>query len=252
MATIHVFRHAQGMHDKGPELKDTRDPDLSEEGRKQCAELAVSFPHTDKITHLVSSPMRRAINSCLLAFPTVVSKQKITLLPELTEEGSQMSDFGSDISVLLKDFGEGVDANGVPGHWNKLTPTSRSAYNLEKIEGRTTAGREWLADLAFFSPQGSHIVVMTHGHTAHWLTDDFEGVEAPGYLYDWDGELAYRSYQFDFASKKMIETSESRARRGAPAASVYDEAAKRNVKEVLRGRILKRMPEVYEFYDAHN
>ncbi|KAI1077946.1 hypothetical protein F5B20DRAFT_549890 [Whalleya microplaca] len=185
--------------------------------------------------------MRRAINSCLLAFPTAASKHKIVLLPEMTDVGTRPSSIGSDVRVLLEEFGEKVDANGVRGDWNSLAPTSRSAFDLEKIEARTKAGREWLADLAFFTHPDAHIVVMTHGQTAHWLTDDFEGVQAPGGLTTW-GLLEYRSYQFNFFDKSLVETAESRARRGVPAAYTLDEAAKQVRKEAMRQRILERMP----------
>ncbi|RYP70354.1 hypothetical protein DL769_004980 [Monosporascus sp. CRB-8-3] len=251
MATIHVFRHAEGMHNRFAEFRKTRDPDLTEEGGQQCRGFAAEFPYMDKVTHLVASPMRRAINSTILAFAPVSTRQKIMLLPELTEAGSRVSSFGSDPSELLREFGDKIDLDAVPKQWNRLDASSQFAYSLEKIEARTAAAREWLMELALAAGEDSHIVVMTHGQTAHFVTDDFEGVRPPKYTCDWRGNLEYRSYRFDFASGKMVETPESRTRRGMPPAYTLDEATKKEIKDVLWRRILERTPEVHELYEAY-
>ncbi len=66
--TFHVFRHAEGKH-RGSDLwKTRRDLGLMSLGRLQCTELRDSFPWTDQVTHIVSSPIRRTLTSCLLAF----------------------------------------------------------------------------------------------------------------------------------------------------------------------------------------
>ncbi|KAL7623789.1 hypothetical protein AAE478_005342 [Parahypoxylon ruwenzoriense] len=253
MATIHVFRHAEAMHNRYRELRQTRDPDLSPEGRQQCLELLVSFPHMDKVKYLVSSPMRRAINSCLLAFSPVVLKEPVVLVPQLTEAGSQVSSFGSSPSELHEEFGKKISLGLVPENWNAVSPDSPSAYDLEKIEDRTTRARLLLISAAREAGDGSHIVVMTHGQTAHFMTDDFSGVEPPKFRCDWGGNLDYRSYKFDFDSGTMIETPDSRQKRGLPAVVTADELTKNDeARDSLCSRIVERTPQVHELYEKYN
>ncbi|RWA04348.1 hypothetical protein EKO27_g10755, partial [Xylaria grammica] len=65
---IHLVRHAQGYHNLSRENQWIRDPDLTELGKAQCAELCKKFPYHDKITHLVASPIRRTLFTCQLSF----------------------------------------------------------------------------------------------------------------------------------------------------------------------------------------
>ncbi|KAK8078017.1 hypothetical protein PG996_004187 [Apiospora saccharicola] len=60
----------------------------AEDGEKQqCADLCSRFPHHDKITHLVASPMRRTIYTYLLSFATIVVEagKVITALSDAQE-----------------------------------------------------------------------------------------------------------------------------------------------------------------------
>ncbi|KAI1097330.1 hypothetical protein F4804DRAFT_351780 [Jackrogersella minutella] len=184
MATIHVFRLAEGVHNVLPEFEHVRDP------------------------------------------------------------GAQMSSFGSDASKLYAEFTSQIDLNRVSGGWEVLDTNGAFAYDLEKIKARTTAAREWLADLALTAGEGAHIVVMTHNQTAHFVTDDFEGVEAPQYSCDWDDNLSYRSYKFDFSTKTMIETPESRERRGVSTVRTLSQADSDAIKEIVSQRIIDRNPDI--------
>ncbi|RYP03898.1 hypothetical protein DL764_004814 [Monosporascus ibericus] len=92
---------------------------------------------------------------------------------------------------------------------------------------------------------------MTHGQTAHFVTDDFEGVRPPKYMCDWRGNLEYRSYRFELASRNIVEMSESWTRRGMPPGYTFDEAAKKEIKDVLRRQILERTPAINELYKAY-
>lgn len=84
---IHLVRHAQvsapsskcrnaclvnhipkGYHNLSVANQGLRDPRLTPLGEQQCAGLRASFPHHHRITHLVASPMRRTLYTCLLGF----------------------------------------------------------------------------------------------------------------------------------------------------------------------------------------
>jgi broad specificity phosphatase PhoE len=64
---LHVARHGQGAHNL-PGNFALRDPALTAVGRGECAALRARFPHHARVTHLVASPMRRTIQTCLAAF----------------------------------------------------------------------------------------------------------------------------------------------------------------------------------------
>ncbi|RYP21244.1 hypothetical protein DL765_002383 [Monosporascus sp. GIB2] len=129
-----------------------------------------------------------------------------------------------------------------------LDPSSQFAYGLEEIEARATVVREWLMELVLATGERSHVVI-TRGHTVHFIRDDFQGARPPKDTCDWRGNLEYRSYQFDFASRRTVETHESRTRRGMPPAYTLDEAAKKKAKDVLRRRAPERTPEDHELYE---
>ncbi|KAL2115950.1 hypothetical protein VTJ04DRAFT_10205 [Mycothermus thermophilus] len=65
---IHLVRHAQGYHNLHPSNHTLPDPELTPLGVDQCRQLRESFPYHDVVTHLVASPMRRTLRTCLLAF----------------------------------------------------------------------------------------------------------------------------------------------------------------------------------------
>ncbi|RYP83977.1 hypothetical protein DL770_005279 [Monosporascus sp. CRB-9-2] len=159
--TFHIFRHVEGAHEVSGE--DMQDPDLSDPGRQRCGELRNMLPWMDKVTHLVSSPMQRALSSCLLTFEPVISRGKRTVaLLELTDAGTREASFGSSKS--------------------------------ERLEYRATVVRVLLQGHAAALLSDAHVVVMTHGLLAHFLAEEFEapkfGAVATG------GPPEHRSFQF--------------------------------------------------------
>jgi len=65
---IHLVRHAQGYHNLTAANHSLPDPDLTPLGKEQCAQLQKSFPYHSQVTHLVASPLRRTLYTCLLSF----------------------------------------------------------------------------------------------------------------------------------------------------------------------------------------
>jgi broad specificity phosphatase PhoE len=220
--TIHCVRHAQGYHNLNEANHQLHDPDLTPFGEQQCATLASMFPHHHKITHLVASPLRRTLYTCLLSFPAEVQAGlKVAALPELQETSDLPCDTGSERSVLEEEFGSGrfagtLDLSLVKDGWN--TKNGRWSPAASAIEARARDARIWLRNLAQ-SQSGDgdvDIVVVTHGGYLHYFTEDWEGNEkftGTG----WEN-TEYRSYEFvDEAFKdsaaSLVETMESRAAR---------------------------------------
>lgn len=182
-ATIHLVRHAQGYHnlkreEGGPDPHMIRDPSLTPLGKQQCADLCSSFPHHNKVTHLVASPFRRTLYTALLSFvPAVEAGKKVMALPEIQEISSLPCDTGSAPEVLAEEFdSHTVDLALVKDGWEDKSPNSPWAPQITKLEARARVARNWLRDLATKAGGEPHIVVVTHGGFLHFLTQDWDGM----------------------------------------------------------------------------
>ena len=178
MPTIHLVRHAQGLHNLSTEAELLRDPELTDLGKEQCADLARRFPVYDGVTHIVASPMRRTLYTALLAFDRVLqsSSSRVTALPLIQEISTQPCDVGSPRSRLEEEFGEKVDFSLISENWYAKGPGSPYAPEMGKLEARARAARVWLRDFVRRGGEDTHVVVVGHGGFLHFLTGDWEGV----------------------------------------------------------------------------
>jgi broad specificity phosphatase PhoE len=239
--TIHCVRHAQGFHNLNTANHSLPDPDLTQLGKSQCATLSRVFPRAPcfssppKITHLVASPLRRTLYTCLLSFPGEVERGLVVqALPELQETSDLPCDTGSAPSKLREEFGAGqfagtVDLGLVTDGWNSKTGRWRPTSGA--IEARARDARVWLRKLAQGAARSSeedvHIVVVTHGGYLHFLTEDWDGHA----LFTGTGwaNTEFRSYSFvnadgQDADASLIETKESwEMRKGSEKPLTADE-----------------------------
>ncbi|KAI1387477.1 phosphoglycerate mutase-like protein [Hypoxylon trugodes] len=173
---IHLVRHAQGVHNLSRENQEISDPDLTPLGLEQCAELRKKFDAHDKLTHLVASPIRRTIYTCLHAFePAVKAGVKVIALPDAQEVSTLPCDIGSDPSKLKAEFGDSVDLHLVTEGWNDKSRGSKYYPNPANLEARTRDARVWLRELVKGNDD-AQVVLVTHGGILHFLTEDFQGV----------------------------------------------------------------------------
>jgi broad specificity phosphatase PhoE len=217
---IFCVRHAQGYNNVGTANAKLPDPDLTPLGKSQCHSLATTFPSPQSITHLVASPLRRTLYTCLFSFPTAVSRGlKVLAVPELQEVSDQPCDTGSALSKLEAEFGSGqfagvVNFSRVHEDWN--SKTGRWSRERKSVEARARDGRLILREIAQESEGDKEIVVVTHGGYLHYFTEDWDGYDklrATG----WEN-TEVRSYEFADPSGKdqnasLVETEESRASR---------------------------------------
>ncbi|KAK8044583.1 hypothetical protein PG993_004607 [Apiospora rasikravindrae] len=217
---IYFVRHAQGYHNLNKENEQLRDPDLTELGKQQCADLCKRFPFHDKITHLVASPMRRTIYTCLLSFaPVVESGKVITALPDAQEVSLQPCDHGSAPAKLQAEFGDKVDLSLVSKGWTDKSPKSKYYPDPKLLSARARDTRLWLRDLVREAGDDAQVVLVTHGGILHFLTGDWDGY-SPTSGTGWSN-TEFRSYEFSDssyedpnASLKETQTSR-RERRGS-------------------------------------
>ncbi|KAH7025066.1 phosphoglycerate mutase [Microdochium trichocladiopsis] len=217
--TIHLVRHGQGYHNISIHSQHLRDPELTPLGEQQCFELRDSFPDHDKITHLVASPLRRTLSTCLVAFaPAVARTGKIIALPDSQELSLYDCDRGTDVETLRAEFGERVDLALVPPGWNSKGCEERQP-TVANLIVRARRVRLWLRDLALtttLAATGSNdtaeregrdvqIVLVTHGGFLHFLIEDWDGIpqrKGTGWA---NAEI--RSYTFADATGQDSEAS---------------------------------------------
>ncbi|KAH6843128.1 histidine phosphatase superfamily [Chaetomium sp. MPI-CAGE-AT-0009] len=242
---IHLVRHAQGFHNLCVANHVLPDPDLTPLGKEQCATLAKTFPFQSQITHLVASPLRRTIYTCLLSFEPALQQHNATTgdnkknqpplvvvaLPELQEVSRQPCDTGSPVAALEAEFGPAgtVDLSlvrAVPD-WHVKSGASPFAPAMARLEARARAARVWLRELgAKFEREhpgvDAHVAVVTHGGFLHFLTGDWDGMN-PEAGTGWVN-TEWRSYEFVEGVESadgeaaLRETGQSwRRRRGSAA-----------------------------------
>ncbi|KAI4197364.1 MAG: hypothetical protein LQ346_003017 [Caloplaca aetnensis] len=209
------------------------DPPLTSFGEQQCRDLNARFPYHDSVDLLVSSPLRRTIQTTLLSFtPEIARGVKNFALPEIQETSDLPCDTGSNLSNLKRDFGdEPVDLSLVPEDWD--SKKGKWAAEQNAIEARCLDARKWLK-----SRNESHIVVVSHGGLLHYITEDWTASEKfqgrkwsflkrvtkkfypDAYYYYFIGtgweNTEFRSYRFvdeDGGNASLVETEESRTRR---------------------------------------
>ncbi|KAI5920472.1 histidine phosphatase superfamily [Camillea tinctor] len=234
---IHVVRCAEAHHNLMGSLPMV-DPLLTSFGRLQCASLSQDFPYMNLITHIFSSPLRRTISTSILSFlPANDCGKEVHLLPELQATGLWDSDRGQTKSQLDWEFFLRQDSTLIYQGWNTKNETTTS---VPHIEARARDARVYLRKIAQKTPD-AHIVVVTHGIMAQFLTQDFGGVGQSGTNFK---HAEYRSYQFRHINGQDVEaelreTSASRARRGGTnfwSLNAQDQAAlKQNSIKAIKG-----------------
>ncbi|KAI2628776.1 phosphoglycerate mutase-like protein [Hypoxylon sp. NC1633] len=193
---IHLVRHAQGYHNLSTENQQLPDPELTPLGQTQCDELCKRFDAHDKITHLVASPLRRTLYTCLRAFdPVVKSGKKVIAIPDAQEISSLPCDHGSEPGKLQQEFGDLVDFHLVQEGWNDKSKGGRYFPTAPKLVARSRAVRLWLRELVTQAGEDAQVVLVTHGGILHFLTEDYDGAKIE-HGTGWEN-TELRSYEFE-------------------------------------------------------
>lgn len=137
---IQLLTQAQGEHNKGGEAYLIPDPGLTKTGIEECQALEARFPFQSSVQLIVSSPMRRTLQTALCSFqPAIKRGIKIVALPELQETSDVACDTGSDATEIRREFSESyanIDFHLVEDGWNSKVGSwfvSMKIYILTKI-----------------------------------------------------------------------------------------------------------------------
>lgn len=109
--TIRCVRHAQGLHNLSHANHHLPDPGLTPLGEEQARSLARRFPEAGKTELILASPLRRAIQTALLAFPSCTSavegggkQMMVVAWPEVQEASHIPCDTGSPLCQIQAQF----------------------------------------------------------------------------------------------------------------------------------------------------
>ncbi|KAH8674593.1 histidine phosphatase superfamily [Tricladium varicosporioides] len=210
---IYLTRHAQGEHNVAPHQptgnSNVKDPNLTTIGRSQCHTLRETFPYHSSIEIIMSSPLRRTIQTSLTSFAPALKQKEIPVLlvPMAQEISDRPCDVGTDPAKLLEEIEALVEGCGLGGEfeegridfgmvhegWN----SKEGIYGatLLAVTERAATLRNWL----FQRPEKT-IVLVTHGAFLHHLTEDWTGLVPPKGT-DWL-TTEFRMFTFDESSTK--------------------------------------------------
>ncbi|KIL92243.1 hypothetical protein FAVG1_04651 [Fusarium avenaceum] len=165
---IHCVRHGQGVHNLSHANHHLPDPELTPLGEEQARSLCAKYPKLANVQLIVSSPLRRTLQTALMAFPSQLEGGlQVLALPEMQEASNLICDTGRDLSEVKADFEQlPVNFDVVETGWHikedKWAPVASSLLKRAQI------ARQWLSER-----QEAEIVVITHGCFLHFLTDDW-------------------------------------------------------------------------------
>ncbi|KAF4435881.1 hypothetical protein F53441_13389 [Fusarium austroafricanum] len=164
---IHLVRHGQGVHNLSHANHHLPDPALTVLGEEQARTLIARFPDLANVQLIVASPLRRTIQTALLAFPSQIEGgQQVLAWPEIQEASDLICDTGSDLPIIKAAFeNQPVGFSMVELGWHIKGKWGSTKSSLLE---RAQVARKWLSE----RPE-TEIVVICHGCFLHFLTDDW-------------------------------------------------------------------------------
>ncbi|KAL7276399.1 hypothetical protein RUND412_000603 [Rhizina undulata] len=193
-----LVRHGQAHHNVDQKYY-LHDPYLTELGEIQCETLPERFPDEPPVDLLVSSPLKRTLQTTILGFRDDIARGVVVeVLPELQETMDLPCDTGSSREEIENDpqF-QGVK---LKGRW---APTPAA------LRKRARDARRWLRD----RPE-THVVAVLHGGFLHYLTEDWSGHnDLPGTGWSNTEFRTYHYLEGEDENATIVETEESRERR---------------------------------------
>lgn len=151
-----LVRHGEAEHniDRRHHLPDTH---LTTRGESQCQTLCQRFPTSPAIDLLVSSPLRRTLETTLIGFAPQAAALGIEVVPELQECSAMPCDTGSAVEVLQADERfRGIDFSRCVDGWN----SNQGIWGADSaaLKERARLARNWLK-----GRDEPHVVAVLHG-----------------------------------------------------------------------------------------
>ena len=184
VSKIIIVRHAESVHNVTKDFSQL-DPPLTALGVEQASSISKKLLYAGNIATIISSPLRRALQTTLAGFSTVLDKQyfdkssgqgidkgvTLSLNPDLQERSDLPCDTGSSTSELAKAF-PGLSFGDLGEEW--LKKSGRYAPDDDAVRERAERVRKNLSETAesLENEARKDIVVVTHGVFMKFLTED--------------------------------------------------------------------------------
>ncbi|KAI1408348.1 phosphoglycerate mutase-like protein [Hypoxylon sp. FL1857] len=190
--TVILVRHAQALHNAERNFS-IHDPDLTEEGHEQCADLRKSLvenPLARQAEAIIVSPLRRTIQTALRSVDWLVEEKgiKIEANADWQENSAKPCDTGSAIDKLEQEFPM-VDFSKVDPVFPDKTSPAASRYHFTKA---AILNRAQSALKSLYARPEKVVIVVSHSA--------FLRLAVSGY---WYFNADYRI--FEFAPMNSIE-----------------------------------------------
>ena len=187
---IHLVRHAESVHNIDKDFN-RRDPELTHLGSQQAEILGRTFPYSDKVGVVITSPLRRTIQTTLLAFTDVLDKSyydrgsgkgidrgaELVLDPDLQERSSLPCDTGSDRQALEVTFPT-LDFSTLLPEWLSKEGLYSADDNAVSLRARKVRGQLSERIRKLKDGERRDAVVVTHGVFMKHLSGDL-GIDLP-------------------------------------------------------------------------
>ncbi|KAK4247511.1 histidine phosphatase superfamily [Corynascus novoguineensis] len=153
--TLVLIRHAQAIHNINRANHALRDPSLTDLGHRQSAELRehlrAHFPADRKVQLIVTSPMRRALQTALVALDWLVNSGVPVLYPKPCDTGTSAAQLATEFPA--------IDFSALDPVYPDKTSAASAAYRYKK--GAVLArGQSALADL--YERAEDVVIVVSH------------------------------------------------------------------------------------------
>ncbi|RFU80824.1 phosphoglycerate mutase family [Trichoderma arundinaceum] len=185
---IYLVRHGEAEHNVSKQFSQ-RDPPLTQLGFKQAASLETTFPDPSSIAVVLSSPLKRALQTALAGFSHIIAldhdgngngsrNARFIVDRDLQERSDLPCDTGSERALLEEAF-PNVDFSTLDEDW--FLKTGAYAADDESVALRARTVREKLWSLAESVQREQPvpasrraIVIVTHGVFMKHLSLDME------------------------------------------------------------------------------
>jgi len=158
--------------------KEIHDPGLTPRGKEEARQFPQLYEYHIKPTLVVSSPLRRCLQTTAIAFGPMIHSGELRALahPGLQEISNDICDTGTPLDDLRREFPEIQfrDELFPQDAWPRSDQFEKSgtiyANKPTLLRRRAVEFREWLRDV-----EDTEIIVVTHGGFVHFLYDDWRG-----------------------------------------------------------------------------
>ncbi|OQE15499.1 hypothetical protein PENSTE_c028G03196 [Penicillium steckii] len=177
---LHLVRHGQATHNPNHDIT-IPDPPLTETGIQQSIKLNEDFPYHQNVGLVITSPLRRTLQTAIIGFSTCLDggTARLSLEPEIQAHSSRPCDTGSTVECLQIEFPD-LRWSELDQGLGDIYPAKKGIYatdveSLEKRGGRA----QGLLLREFKRLEGTgreDIVVVSHGGFLGYISGHREGI----------------------------------------------------------------------------